>query len=93
MRIKKDFAKFLEEHLYDIVEDHLSIWKDRYYRLCLKEILFDLHINYDYSADLEYISEELNRELTSNEQAYFINCFEKTVKANFYENGVSNRGW
>ena len=91
MRMKQDLVNFLGDNLESIVDDHLELWKDRYYRLTLKEVLYELHINYDYSADLEYISEALGRELSSNEQCYWINCFEKAVKTLFYKGG--NYGW
>lgn len=85
MRFKKDFENFLKYRLESIIEDHFEVWKDRYYRMSARDVFYDLQINYDFSADLEYVSEELGRELSLDEQSYFIDKFEKTAYKIFYK--------
>lgn len=87
MRYKKDITVFLNSHLDDIIEDHFEVWKDRYYRMSNEDVYWELCNNYDFSADIDYIQNELDRELTSDEQEYFISRFERTAKKNFYKRG------
>lgn len=85
MRIKKDLSRFIKENIEYMVESHLDIWKDRYYRMRLSDIINELGINFDYSGDLEYVSEAIGREITLDEQCYYIKMFERTLKKEFYK--------
>lgn len=87
MRYKKDITVFLNSHLDDMVEDHFEVWQDRYYRMSNEDVYWDICNNFDFSADIDYIQTELDRELTSDEQEYFIFRFERTAKKNFYKRG------
>ena len=85
MRIKKDLSRFVRNNIESIVENHLECWQQRYYRMRLSDIINDLGINYDYSGDLEYVSEEIGRDLTLDEQCYYMRMFERTLKREFYK--------
>lgn len=87
MRYKADFTRYLKRHLDDMVEDHLEVWKDRYYRMSAEDVYWELCNNYDFSADLDYVQDQLGRELSRDEQEYFMSKFERTAKKNFYKRG------
>ena len=82
--MKKDFLEYLENNLDDWAESHLHDWKDHYYRKSVDMVENDLRVNYDFSADLESLENELGRKLTDDEKEYFIEQFTKTIVDNFY---------
>lgn len=85
MKLKQDFKDFLAEHLESMADDHLETWKDRYYRKSKREIEIDLDINYDFSADIDSVENELERELTDGEKDYFITRFERAILNQLYQ--------
>lgn len=81
--MKQDFLDFLDEHLAEIVLDHLNTWKDRYWLKTIESIQDDIRCNYDFSADFDSIESRLNRELTDDEKEYYIQEFVDFVPAHF----------
>lgn len=86
MRYKQDLVNFLGDNLLAMVESHFELWKDHYFRMTDKDVLFQLTNNYDFSGDLEYVADCLHRELTTDEQSYIITCFENCAYRSFYKN-------
>lgn len=84
MRYKKDLTDFIKHNLESIVEEHFEIFKDRYYRKSKSDVIYDLKYNYDMSSELETVQNELNRDLTINEQSYYIDQFYKMASKIFY---------
>lgn len=84
--VKDDLKTFLRDNLESMAESHLDDWQERYYRKSKEQVESDLDINYDFSADIEYVEHELNRELDDDEKEYFIEQYEKAIVDNFYIN-------
>lgn len=82
--MKQDFLDWIKENEESLIEDHLDIWKDRYYRKKPEQIEFDLSINYDWSSDIEWCEDNLNRKLDDEERDYFIQYFTKQIPERFY---------
>lgn len=82
--MKQDFLDWIEENEESLIEDHLDIWKDRYYRKKPEQIEFDLSYNYDWSSDVEWCENDLGRELDDEERDYFIQYFTKQIPERFY---------
>lgn len=82
--MKQDFLDWIEENEESLIEDHLDIWKDRYYRKKPEQIEFDLSYNYDWSSDVEWCEDNLNRKLDDEERDYFIQYFTKQIPERFY---------
>lgn len=85
MKIKTDLQNFLAENLELWADDHLKIWHERYYRKRKADIKYDLDINYDFSADIESVENELSRELTDGEKEYFITRFKRAILNALYK--------
>lgn len=85
MRHKNDITKYINDNIEDMVESHFNCWKDRYYRMSKADVLFDLHNNYDFSGELEWVADGIGRKLTTDEEAYVIDKFYETVKNNYYK--------
>lgn len=86
MEYNNDLLTFMRDNLRDMAESHLESWAERYYRKSAEMVESDLSINYDFSADVECVENELNRELTDDEKEYFIEQYTKTIVDNFYQN-------
>lgn len=78
--IRTDLKKYFDENLDDLVENHLETWRDRYATMGTSAILYDLQVNYDWSADYEIVENEIGRKLTPNEQVLFEQKFKSAVK-------------
>ena len=79
-RIKKDLQKYLQDNLQDLADEHLDMWADRYAKMGIKAVAYDLSVNYDFSADFESVEQEIGRPLTSDEQQIFIKKFIAMIK-------------
>lgn len=82
--MKQDFLDWIEENEESLIEDHLDTWKDRYYRRKAEWVEFDLSYNYDWSSDIEWCEDNLNRKLDDEERDYFIQYFTKQIPERFY---------
>lgn len=82
--MKQDFLDWIKENEESLIEDHLDIWKDRYYRKKPEQIEFDLSYKYDWSSDVEWCEDDLNRKLDDEERDYFIQYFTKQIPERFY---------
>lgn len=78
-------SKYLQNYLEDIIEDHLDIWEEKYFRKSLEDIEFDLRTNYDFSCEIEKIERKLGRELSYDECQNFKEEFIQAIKRNFYK--------
>lgn len=79
--IGKDVKAYMQEHKTDMAESHLECWKDRYYAYGgnKSKLVFDLEVNHDSSCETEEVKEELKRELTTDEETFIIEQFNKEV--------------
>lgn len=82
--LKTDFLGFVVDELGDMVEHHLENWVDRYYRKTVDDIVEDMALNYDFSADIEYAEYVLGRKLDDDERDEFVRLFLERVRENFY---------
>ena len=82
--IGQDLLDWLEDWTQSFVDDHLETWKDRYYRRTAEWVDYDLRINYDWSADLEWISDQLDRKLCEEEVVFLEERLAEAIKKNFY---------
>ena len=85
-QVADDLAVFLRDNLDSMADSHLDDWHERYYRKSREQVESDLDISYDFSADIDYVESELNRELTDDEKEYFIEQYTKAIVDNFYIN-------
>lgn len=79
--IGKDLKGYLSKEKNNMAESHLEAWKDRYwtYGGNKKRLIEDLYSNHDPSLEIEMVKEELNRELTTDEETFIISQFNKEV--------------
>lgn len=82
--LKTDFLGFICDELGDMVESHLENWMDRYYRKTADDVVEDIALNYDFSADIEYAEYVLGRKLDDDEKEEFVRLFLEKVRDNFY---------
>lgn len=87
--VREEVIEFWEKNVEDSALSHISAYKDRYYGKSLSQIEFDLDVNHDMSLEYEYVEEELNIELTSNELKYIAASFNKAV-LDMFKNGCSH---
>ena len=85
--IGQDLLDWLEDWTTGFIDDHLETWKERYYRMMAEQVEYDLSINYDWSADLEWAEQDIGRELNDDEKEYFVAYFTKAISENFYRKG------
>lgn len=85
METKEDLQDYIDNRLPDIIDDHLEVYKDRYYRKSLDDVVCDVKYNYDMSCEIESLEDELKRKITTDERTYFENQFVECLKKNFYE--------
>lgn len=78
--IKTGLKKYFDENLDALVESHLETWRDRYATMGTSAILYDLQVNYDWSADYETVENEIGRKMTPNEQLLFEQKFKSALK-------------
>lgn len=82
--LKTDFLGFVVDELGDLVEHHLENWMDRYYRKTVDDIVEDMALNYDFSADIESAEFSIGRKLDDDERDEFVRLFLERVRENFY---------
>ena len=82
--LKTDFLGFVVDELGDMVESHLENWMDRYYRKTVDDIVEDMALNYDFSADIESAEFSIGRKLDDDERDEFVRLFLERVRENFY---------
>lgn len=85
--IGQDLLDWLESWTQSFVDDHLDIWKDRYYRRTPEWIEYDLSVNYDWSSDIEWISEQLDRKLCEEEVVFLQETLTKAIYDMYYLKG------
>lgn len=78
--IRQDLRDYFENNLDDLVQEHLQLWRDRYATMGTSAIIYDLKINYDFSADYETVEQEIGREMTDNEKMLFEQKFISAIK-------------
>lgn len=84
---KRAFNKLLtEQFVKDLAESHLDAWKDRYFLKSRSAMKFDLEVNHDDSLEIEYVEEQLGRELTDKERGIVSKKFIRAV-LDLYYNG------
>lgn len=83
--MKEDFKKLIDDYMVDVVEGHLEVWKDRYYRKSLDGVIRDLLVNYDWSADYDWVENQLKREIDDDEKEVFQKAFIKTIRMRYYQ--------
>lgn len=71
------------DYLKEMAESHIECWKDRYYRKSKSDIRDELY-GHDDSLELERVTEDLGRELTSKEEQTVINKFHAAVVKYIY---------
>lgn len=79
MKYGKDLKEYIKNNMYDIAENHIDCWKDRYYRESLNKIRYDLSVNHDDSLEIEEAEETLKRKLSDDEIYYLCDKFHKAV--------------
>ena len=84
--IKDDLKSFLRDNLDSMVDDHFEVWREQYYRKSKEQVDYILRVGYDFSGDIEWVENELERELTDSEKEYFVETFTKALVDNFYLN-------
>ena len=84
--IKDDLKSFLRDNLDSMVDDHFEAWREQYYRKSKEQVDYILRVGYDFSGDIEWVENELERELTDSEKEYFVETFTKALVDNFYLN-------
>lgn len=82
--LKTDFLGFICDELGDMVESHLENWMDRYYRKTADNVVEDIALNYDFSADIEMAEFSIGRKLDDDERDEFVRLFLERVCENFY---------
>jgi hypothetical protein len=83
--IREEFKKFVEEYIYDSVEEHCKIHKERYYTKNKRQIEEDLYINHDFSGEEEFIKDTFG-EISQDEYDFYYNKFnENCLKYMGYE--------
>lgn len=83
--MNQDLMRWLYNNEDSWADDHLSLWRDRYYRLSRTAVCEDLRINYDWSCEFERIEAELGRELDADEQELVCRRLIACVKKVFYK--------
>lgn len=81
---KTDFLRYICDELGDVVESHLENWMDRYYRKTADNVVEDIALNYDFSADIEMAEFSIGRKLDDDERDEFVRFFLEWVRENFY---------
>lgn len=82
--LKTDFLGYICDELGDVVESHLENWMDRYYRKTADNVVEDMALNYDFSADIEMAEFSIGRKLDDDERDEFVRLFLEKVRENFY---------
>ena len=82
--MKQDFLDWIEENEEALIEDHLDVWKDKYYRRTAEWVEYALGIDYDWSGDIEWCENDLGRKLDDEEKEYFAQYFTKQIPERFY---------
>ena len=82
--VADDLQNYIDEYLEEIAESHLDVWKNRYVRKKVEDVVFDLRVNHDKSADIEAAEDRLNRKLTDEERTYFYDAFVTEVERIYY---------
>lgn len=82
--LKTDFLGYICDELVDVVESHLESWMDRYYRKTADDVVEDIALNYDFSADIEMVEFSIGRKLDDDERDEFVRLFLERVRENFY---------
>lgn len=82
--LKTDFLGYICVELGDVVESHLENWMDRYYRKTADNVVEDMALNYDFSADIEMAEFSIGRKLDDDERDEFVRLFLEKVRENFY---------
>lgn len=82
--LKTDFLRYICDELGDVVESHLENWMDRYYRKTADNVVEDIALNYDFSADIEMAEFSIGRKFDDDERDEFVRFFLEWVRENFY---------
>jgi hypothetical protein len=78
--VKKSLSDLLtKEYINDMAENHISNYKDRYFRKSKSAIRFDLNTNHDDSLEIERVELDLGRNLSDKEIEKVVRLFHAAV--------------
>jgi len=80
--IGQDLIYHLEKNVEDMAEEHITNWKDRYFRKDKEWVEQDLS-SHDFSGEAETLEQELGRKLTDPEYHYAEGEFNDKVEEIF----------
>lgn len=78
--VRPEVIDFMEEHKTSMAENHLECWSSRYAEYeTLEDVEWDLNVNHDPSLEFEWVQDNLEIELTCDEERFVEETFNEEI--------------